>query len=172
MSTSTTDVTPSGWTVLYNNTTTGIRHKMFGKSLVAGDLGSTITGMNGLWQAIFYRPNSGSRIANVVMTQLQEQAITTGNPTSYTWTPTAANVPMIVIATYGSTSWSSITFQANSAGPTYGFSAGTVSSPNGTYTAAYGYGTGTTPPVWFAATGAGGSGASTIFATGALTVRV
>ena len=99
-STSTTDVTPTGWTSITKTSTSGIRQNISYKILTASDLGATITGMAGVNRKVMliYRGNSAFNTINVTVTGSQS---TTAVPTNQSLVGQAG--PMIAFAAYSST---------------------------------------------------------------------
>lgn len=83
MSTTVTDTSPSGWTSVTKATTTGIRQNISRKTLVAGDIGATITGMGGTNRKILmlFRPNGPVTTLTVSTPTSQATTLTPNNQT-------------------------------------------------------------------------------------------
>ena len=102
-STTTTDVTPSGWTTINNATTTGIRTNISYKVLTSGEPGSTITGMAGNARKILQVYRVWGNTAPTISLSTPGSQATTATPTTQTITAGAAGAQSIYVAAYGFT---------------------------------------------------------------------
>jgi hypothetical protein len=103
-STTTTDVTPSGWTSINGATTTGIRTNISYRILTSGDAGSTITGMAGTTRKVMLLFRDWSTTAPTINVTIPSSQATTAAPTSQTIAAGAAGAKSIYLAAYGATS--------------------------------------------------------------------
>jgi len=105
-STNTNSVVPSGWIQIANSTTSGIRSVISYKKLVAGDIGATVSGLNGSGSIarktlVIVRPNAPVTSVQVSLTGSQA---TTATPTNQTISMSGQTMPLMGFAHYAATS--------------------------------------------------------------------
>jgi hypothetical protein len=104
-STNTTSVVPSGWQVILNNSVSGIRSVISFKKLVTGDIGATVSGLNGSSSIarktlVIVRPNAPGAIPTFFVAGAQA---TTATPTNQTISMSGQTKPLMGFAHYAAT---------------------------------------------------------------------
>lgn len=102
-STTVTNTTPAGWTLMNGVTTTGIRTNVSYKQLAAGEPGTSITGMAGTTRKVILVFRPSSTVSSITPSWNTGQA-TTAAPTSQNLPLLTFSKPHIAFAVYAKTS--------------------------------------------------------------------
>lgn len=103
MTTTGTLVTPTGFTQITSQTTTGLITNVSYKIYTQADVGTTITGMAGTTRKVMIVYSSNSVITQVVPSSTISTQATTATPTNQTISISSVTAPVVAVAVYAST---------------------------------------------------------------------
>jgi hypothetical protein len=102
-STSTTDITPAGWTSIVKSSTSGIRVNVSYRILTAGDLGTTVTGLAGIARKVMQVFRAVNNPNPVVTFSTPTQEATAAPPPDQTIPAGAPGAQSVYLGVYGKT---------------------------------------------------------------------